>query len=371
MTDPRTWDISQWGLAIAILGLLFAFTQPFGFLLQWRQYTEDKLEQDPILRQEWAERLRNRSMGAAYRDALARSLAWLDRVFGPPGSAQALGVCFLIAVAYAWVTFFLGWGFFHGAGHIGGLIILPQEAAETDRQIGASFAILLPPATFYLTRWLARCVQGHERNLQARLLQRWKRKLGRQRFKLIWCLFSAGLVFVVVMQFSKSGVLGSIILALLFFFMLPFWGILSGRWVQRYFKQDLWANLAVYAVAGVLVLVLVLAVFAVSIVGAVVGAVVGVVVGFGAGTVVGAVAGAGAGAGGTGGTDACVVAAGAAAAAAAVGTALGLARRPSDLRGVWAGGLGGLQVWVCLRYLSRQIIHLHIMFLSSFCCCFS
>ena len=116
MIDPGTWGIDKWGLAIAIVGLLSAFTQPFGFLLQWRQYTEEKLEEDPVLRQEWADRLRNGSMGAAYRDALARSLAWLDRVFGPPGSAKALGVCFLIAVAYAWVTFFVGWGFSMGPG---------------------------------------------------------------------------------------------------------------------------------------------------------------------------------------------------------------------------------------------------------------
>ena len=112
--DPSSWKVDQWSLVFGIAAVLLAVTQPFGFLLQWRQYTEDKLEKDPILRKEWADRLRNGSMGAAYRDALVRALAWLDRVFGPPGSARALGVCFLVAVGYAWATFFVGWGFFHG-----------------------------------------------------------------------------------------------------------------------------------------------------------------------------------------------------------------------------------------------------------------
>ncbi|WP_295428934.1 hypothetical protein [uncultured Thiodictyon sp.] len=31
--DPGTWGIEQWSLAIAIAGLAFAFSQPFGFLL--------------------------------------------------------------------------------------------------------------------------------------------------------------------------------------------------------------------------------------------------------------------------------------------------------------------------------------------------
>jgi hypothetical protein len=104
--DPRTWGIEQWSLVIAIAGLAFAFSQPFGFLLQWRQYSEERLAEDPVLRAEWAARLRGGSAGAAYRDALASTLAWLDRVFGPPGSARALGGCYLVAVAYAWATFF-------------------------------------------------------------------------------------------------------------------------------------------------------------------------------------------------------------------------------------------------------------------------
>jgi len=99
--DPSAWKVEHWSLAIAILGLAFAFTQPFGFLLQWRDYSEKKLDEDSVLRAEWAERLRSASAGAAYRDALARALAWLEKVFGPPGSAHALGVCFLVAVAYA------------------------------------------------------------------------------------------------------------------------------------------------------------------------------------------------------------------------------------------------------------------------------
>ncbi len=193
MIDPRIWDISQWSLVIAILGLAFAFAQPFGFLLQWRDYSEKKLDEDPVLRAEWAERLRNASAGAAYRDALARALAWLEKVFGPPGSARALGVCFLVAVAYAWVTFFVGWGFFHSSGGIGGLAILSAGSTEAQRQIGASIAILLPPAMFYISRWLARWLQTRERNLKARLLKRWKRQLGRRRFNWAWRILSAGM----------------------------------------------------------------------------------------------------------------------------------------------------------------------------------
>jgi hypothetical protein len=44
--DPRTWGSGEWSLAVAIVGLLFAFVQPFGFLLQWRKDSEDRLEKN-------------------------------------------------------------------------------------------------------------------------------------------------------------------------------------------------------------------------------------------------------------------------------------------------------------------------------------
>jgi hypothetical protein len=374
--DPRTWDISQWGLAIAIIGLLFAFTQPFGFLLQWRQYTEDKLEQDPILRQEWVERLRNRSMGAAYRDALARSLAWLDRVFGPPGSAQALGVCFLVAVAYAWVTFFWGWGFFHGAGHIGGFDIMPQDATETQRQIGASVAILLPPVMFYLARWLARWLQTRERNLKARLLKRWKHQLGWRRFNWAWRIVSAGLVFVIVIGIAHTGKLGDVATIFLLFWAFPFWGILGGRWVQGYFVHQLIASLATFVMGAFAVVVAfrVAVVEVVTLAGVVALAV--AVAGYGSLAAAGAgviavslsiavsiaasifvaiamvAAGVIAVAGAVTGPQAIV-----GAIAAVYGTAFGLARHPSDHRGVWAGGLGGLTALSVLGLFTSKHSH--------------
>ena len=352
--DPRTWTIEYWSLAIAIAGMLFAFTQPFGFLLQWRQYTEDKLAQDSVLRKEWAERLRNGSAGATYRDALARALAWLDRVFGPPGSAQALGVCFLVAVGYAWVTFFLGWGFFHGAGHIGGMEIMPPNLTATQRGIIAALAILLPPAMFYLSHWLAGWVQRHERNVQAHWLKRWKRKLGRHRFHVVWRLLSAGWVFALLMGISQQGGTELAFALLMLISLIPILGGLSGRWVQRYFTHGPSANLASFAAGGL--------------VGAGAGAfavpgAVPVAVAFAVGGLVGAgafagararsvafavtVAFAGAGAGAFAGAVAKAVNVAVAvnvagAFAGAVGAGFGIARHPSERKGIWAGAVGGM-----------------------------
>lgn len=131
-----------------------------------------------MLRAVWAVRLRSGSAGAPYRDALARALARLDRVSGPPGSIRALGVCFLVAVAYAWVTYFLGWGFFGGSGGIGGFELMPDALKQPSRGIAAASAIGLPPAMFLITFLVARFIGGREARLRVRLQPYWSQRLG-------------------------------------------------------------------------------------------------------------------------------------------------------------------------------------------------
>jgi hypothetical protein len=100
--DPQSWGIEHWSLAIALLGLAFALAQPLSLLLEWRQYSEQRIAQDPVLRSEWAARLRSGSAGAVYHRALTGALTWLNRAFGAPSSFNAWAVCFLIAMGYAY-----------------------------------------------------------------------------------------------------------------------------------------------------------------------------------------------------------------------------------------------------------------------------
>lgn len=366
--DPRLWGSDEWGLAVTIVGLLFAFVQPFGFLLQWRKDSEDRLEKNAKLRANWAAQLRSGSAGTVYRHALSRALDWLDRVFGPSGSAQALGLCFLVAVAYAWVTFFVGWGFFHASGGVGGKEFLPKDATEVQRIVGGALAIILPPAMFYSSRWLTRWTRIRERRLQAWLLKRWPRRgfpigrralaglafiaywaqigerqlqarplnhwprrLRRWGFPISWRIALVGLVFVgIYWIWPKRGNMGSETIRIVFFmFFVLFASALAGRWANRFFSYRFYAGIASFlvgALAGALVSALALALALAS--ASVLPLIIAVAFAF-----VGIVAD---------GTTRSVAVAVAVAMMTAIGAGLGMVRHEQDRRGLWAGGLGGI-----------------------------
>lgn len=209
--DPRTWDTDHWSLAVAILGLIIALPGTaglFSFVLQWRKDSEERLKENPRLRGEWVARLRNNSKWALYRLALGRALDRLDGWFGAPGSARAWGVCVLVAVAYSWVTFFVGWGVFGASGGIGGVEILPKaEGFGLIQGLVLIWALIVPPLMFFLAQWMSRCLQIRERHGQARLLRRWPwpRSWGRRVFYGLWRLVMAGLMFAGLIWIGTYG----------------------------------------------------------------------------------------------------------------------------------------------------------------------
>jgi hypothetical protein len=93
-------------------------------------YYQAQLNDDPDYRREMAQRLAGADVGERHRGSLSRALGWLDKVFGPPGSAQALGVCILFAVGYAYASYFIGWGL-GGPGNIGGFKGLLPDIANS------------------------------------------------------------------------------------------------------------------------------------------------------------------------------------------------------------------------------------------------
>jgi len=141
----------------------------FAYVMQVRGYWQEELKNAPLLRREIIERLRDASWGGHYRGSLERALAWLNRMFGKPGSAEALGLCILIAVGYAYATFFLGWGL-GGSGRIAGFKFLSETMAQPGRGIAALVLILLPVAAFFLGRWFLRHVDRWERRFKVVLL---------------------------------------------------------------------------------------------------------------------------------------------------------------------------------------------------------
>jgi len=190
--DPRTgglrWD---WGTAAGIAAL-------FQIQLQWRKDSEDRLEKNAKLRANWMAELRSGSAGTVYRNALSRALDWLDRVFGPPGSAQALGVCFLFAVAYAWVIFFVGWGFFDASGGIGDIKFVSEIAPPLQRAVGAVLAITLPLAMSYFSFWLARWIQIRERRIESAPFPFWLRWMEKRIYVITWRIVFAGIFFLLI-----------------------------------------------------------------------------------------------------------------------------------------------------------------------------
>jgi hypothetical protein len=168
-----------WAGLIGVAGGVAGVGSFFVALLVWlgpsRREVREDLADDPIYRADIAASLRDGSLGRRYRGGLAGGLGLLDRAFGPPGSAAALGVCFIIALVYAYVGFFLVLGL-GGPGVVGGFPLL-SEAAEQPQRLGlGAFLALLPLGGFWLGRRLGRPI----RRLEWRLVSGLQRAISRR-----------------------------------------------------------------------------------------------------------------------------------------------------------------------------------------------
>jgi hypothetical protein len=254
----------NWGFWVALVGALIALFRGLETFLKWREYYEKKLGENPMLRQEWAQRLRDHGRGGAYRDTLSSALAWLERVFGPPGSWRALGLCFWVAIAYAWVTFFLGWGFFGASGAIGNLNFLPADATDSWRAVFGIMAIALPALSFYLAAWLARRADTIERRWQSHWLGYWPARWNGRWFKAAWLILRmclAGLVFGAMasatVRLEDKGY--QAIFVVIWVFVLPFFiffiGVWSGKRAGAVFRSPGLSACAAFGLGAVAVAV--------------------------------------------------------------------------------------------------------------------
>lgn len=259
LADSRTWGVEHWSLFIALAGLALALTQPLALLLQKRQYEEASVGEDPIVRAEWAARLRNGTAGTAYRDALSSALGWLNRVFGPPGSFQALAVCFLVAAAYAYAAFLIGWGFFGARGTIGGLSILPSQTTQPARVIITLMAIILPPLLFFLSRAISRLVRNKLDLLNAYIDRRASTGFSRQAFRSALSVLLAAVVLAPLLLLTAAlfanprnhdpRELISMAGGFLLVFGGPYLGLEFGCRIARRLRQSWWSDLAAFATA--------------------------------------------------------------------------------------------------------------------------
>lgn len=150
-----------WSLLVSVLSLVVSLAGLAGVVYTRLPYEQAQLHEDEEYRREVAGRLRGSGLGERYRGSLARALAGLDRLFGEHCSASAFGVCVWIALGYAYASFFLGWGFFGGAGNIGGYALLPDDAAQPGRGRGAAAAgVLSKPLAGALAQPAGAALQG-------------------------------------------------------------------------------------------------------------------------------------------------------------------------------------------------------------------
>lgn len=165
------WDFSDKiafaSLIVAVVGVGVPLALHYSRSID---YHERHLREDPTYRAETAAKLRSAKPGTLYRDALATVLDWLDRRWGVPNSAQALGVCTVISLCYAWVAFYLAYAL--GApGRLGGFAFGP-DFDQSGRTAASLLAILLPVGAFVFGRWLDQM----ERRCNARGLHRGRRQ---------------------------------------------------------------------------------------------------------------------------------------------------------------------------------------------------
>lgn len=81
-----------------------------GYFYHRHSHSKSELA-DPDYRRAKADALRDPAWWRLYMRALGRSLDWLQRQFGHPLSARALGVCLTIGLLYGVVFLLLAWGF--------------------------------------------------------------------------------------------------------------------------------------------------------------------------------------------------------------------------------------------------------------------
>ena len=234
-------------LASLLATLGFGVFGVIGVIYTGLPYVQNQLHEDEEYRQETARRLRGVSLGGRYRDSLRGALARLDRWFGEPGSARALGVCIWVAVAYAYASYFIGWGL-GGAGNIGGFKMLPDDATQPGRGIVALIFVLLPVAVFYLCRSVARWANRWERRFKAWMLQRWRRG-----FVLAYRVLLGLVVFLLLYYSQTVGGIGKDIFVVYFFTALLVVGILAGYYSARYIKSGFFA-IVVAVIVGAMII---------------------------------------------------------------------------------------------------------------------
>ena len=186
MTDADSESINwgAWEHYIVIAGLLVGVVSLLVAIASWaearssKRFTQlsnekDDLEKDASYRQEIVDHLRREGLGISYRRKLEQALNWLDKVFDQPGSANALGVCILIAMIYAYVSYFIGWGM-GGSASIGGhRMPLPDGATQPNRGIAGFILVIVPIITFYLSRGLAYWLSYIEAWIKRLRIWRW------------------------------------------------------------------------------------------------------------------------------------------------------------------------------------------------------
>lgn len=354
-------------LIVGVLALLFGVGS---YVYAKLPYHQGELEKDSKYREEIAARLRDASLGQSYRESLARALGWLDRTFGEPGSFSALGVCVWVAVAYAYATFFIGWGL-GGPGDIAGFDFMPKAPPQPEwnwfvllavvlpgRGLLALLAVALPVAVFYASRGAARWVTRKERGFKAWLRRRLRRRIGRRGFE--WQYRGPAAVFggLLLYRAISGGDFGLQFAVLILAIELVLLGALAGYFVARQVRGQVRPVLVAVAMGtlAVAVAVAVAGAGALAIAGAIAGALVGALVGPVAAAAAAAVALAGALTGALVGaitlfmagaepgalTGALAIALDVAL-AVALGTLLGCLKPNDAQRGlIWAGGLGAM-----------------------------
>lgn len=369
-------DWGFWGFWVGLAAFVFSILP---YLQDKRSYWQTELHEDEELRRETAAKLRGGGLGATYRDSLQRALSWLDRVFGESGSMQALEVCILIAIAYAYVSFFLGWSF-GGAGDIGSYTFLPDSVGQAERIVSTLIILIAPLAAFFGSRRLARAILRRERRFKARLLRLWRnRKHGVRSFNWLYRLSLALLVLGILGGWLGSGLenkMTRIWFISMLIFLFTLWGGLVGLWISRHIPSPSWRGVAAFVIGSVVgagtvavidvieiaVVVVVAGTLAVAVAGVIAIAVAGTVAGVIAIAVAGteAVVGAGDGDGIVAGVLALSFSGG-------IGTLLGSVRHAENTRGIWAGVLGGgVGLGVLTSFSGKQLADELTLFLLLF-----
>ncbi len=107
MEDSGVSLVDWFSIAGSIAGILALFLSVVFRLGPSAAEARQQLDADPTFRADVSIGLRDGALGQRYRDGLQSGLVLLDRLFGPPGSARALGFCIVIALVYALAGFVL------------------------------------------------------------------------------------------------------------------------------------------------------------------------------------------------------------------------------------------------------------------------